>query len=180
VNLVAEDWASRRVIYRGRKIDLALQSLQLSNGTTEEREVVLHRGAVALLPMLPRDRIHLLHNHRYTVGETLIEVPAGTIDEGETPETTAHRELREETGYHAGSLERIADWFVSPGVMNERMYLFVCRDLREGPVDYQPDEALAPFPVSWDDALAMIEEGRIKDAKTILALILGNTHRRRS
>jgi len=167
----------RRIFYRGRKIDVALQSVRRSDGQTVEREVVLHRGAVLLLPMLDGDRLCLVENHRYAVNRTLIELPAGTIDPGETADATAPRELREETGYHAGSIRKVAEWYVSPGVMNERMSLYLCEDLTPGPTDHQPDESLKPIVVSWDDALAMVADGRIDDAKSMLGILLGQRYR---
>ncbi len=168
----------RRVIYRGRKIDLALVPVALTDGLVEEREVVLHRGAVVLVPMLDGDRVCLLRNVRYAVGKTLVEVPAGTIDLGETPEITAARELTEETGYHAARITKLAEWFVSPGVMNERMYLFRCDDLTPGPTSLQPDEHLEPLVVPWDDAVAMAYDGRIEDAKSIIAILFCERLRR--
>jgi ADP-ribose pyrophosphatase len=160
----------RRVIYRGLKIDLALQSVPLTDGTSADREVVVHRGAVALVPLLDDRRVCLVENERYAVGKTLLEVPAGTINEGESPEQTAERELQEETGYRAGSIRRLREWYVSPGVMTERMYLFLCEDLAPGPPCLELDERLKTVVVPWEQALAMIEDGRIEDAKTILAL----------
>jgi len=162
----------RRLIYRGRKIDLALQSVRRVNGTTVEREVVIHPGAVALVPMVDDAHVCLVENQRYSVGKTLLEVPAGTLDPGESPETTAERELREETGYRAGRIRRLRQWYVSPGVMTERMYLFLCEDLQPGPPEHQPDERLRPIVVPWDEALAMAADGRIEDAKSILALMI--------
>jgi ADP-ribose pyrophosphatase len=169
---------NRRVIYQGRKIDLALQTVHLSDGSTAEREVVLHRGAVALLPVLHGDRLCLIKNERYAVGKSLLEVPAGTIDAGESPDSTAPRELREETGYIAGRITRIGEWYVSPGVMNERMFLYVCEDLVPGPTDHQLDEHLETMIVTWDEAIAMVHDGRIEDAKSMLAILLGDRHRR--
>jgi ADP-ribose pyrophosphatase len=169
---------ARRIIYRGRKIDLALLEVTLADGSTAEREVVLHRGAVALLAMVDEDRLCLVRNHRYAVGRTLLEVPAGTLDPGESPEATAARELAEETGYTAGRITRLASWHVSPGVLSERMHLFACEDLRPGPPSHQPDERIEPVMVAWDDALAMVADGRIDDAKTMLALLIGDRWRR--
>ncbi len=162
----------RRVIYRGRKIDLALQAVVLADGTIAPREVVVHRGAVALVPMVDADHVCLVENQRYAVGKTLLEVPAGTIDPGETPEETARRELTEETGFRAGRLSRIREWFVSPGVLSERMFLFLCEDLQSGAVHHQSDERLKPVILPWDEAVRMAHDGRIEDAKTLLALFL--------
>jgi ADP-ribose pyrophosphatase len=163
---------SRRVIYRGLKVDLALQTIVLADGTTAEREVVIHRGAVALVPMVDEDRVCLVKNYRHAIGQTLLEVPAGSIDEGETPEQTARRELTEETGYRAGRMTPVRDWFVTPGVMTERMYLFLCEELELGPTGHQPDERLETVIVPWDDAVAMAQDGRIQDAKSILAVMI--------
>jgi ADP-ribose pyrophosphatase len=162
----------RRIIYRGLKIDLALQSVVLSDGSRADREVVVHRGAVALLPMVDRDHVCLVENDRYSVGKTLLEVPAGTIGEGESPEQTAVRELEEETGYRAGTMRLLRDWYVSPGVMTERMYLFLCETLTPGERRLEPDEKLESVVVAWDQAMEMVNDGRIQDAKTMLALML--------
>lgn len=168
----------RRLIYRGRKIDLALQPVRLRDGTVKDREVVVHRGAVALVPMVDADHVCLLKNFRYAVNAALIEAPAGTIDPGETPEATAPRELIEETGYRAARITRVADWLVSPGVFTERMFLYLCEDLSPGPTAHQPDEHLEPIVVAWDEALLMVHDGRIKDAKSMLAILLCDRRRR--
>jgi ADP-ribose pyrophosphatase len=174
------DSSRRRVIYRGSKIDLALQSVIRADGTVAERELVIHRGAVALVPMVDDDHVCLLENHRFAVDKTLIEVPAGTIDAGERPEQTAARELTEETGYRAARLRRVREWYVSPGFLTERMHLFVCEGLEPGPPHPEPDERLKPVIVSWSDAIAMVDDGRIEDAKTIIALTLCERLRARS
>jgi ADP-ribose pyrophosphatase len=167
------------VIFRGRKIELALQTLALASGEEAEREVVLHPGAVALLAMVDPDHICLVKNGRYAVGKTLLEVPAGTLDPGESPDATAERELCEETGYRAAQISRIAEWYVSPGIMNERMYLYLCQDLHPGPTAHQPDERLEPVVVAWDEAVQMVVDGRIEDAKSMVAILLGQQLRRR-
>lgn len=168
----------RRIIYQGVKLDLALQPVRLADGSLAEREVVLHRGAVALVPILDGDRVCLVYNDRHAIGETLLEVPAGTIDEGETPDQTAPRELAEETGYRAGKLTLLRWWHVSPGVMTERMFLYLCEDLTPGPTDHQPDERLETKIVPWIDAVAMVHDGRIRDAKSMLAILFCDAHRR--
>jgi ADP-ribose pyrophosphatase len=162
----------RRVVFQGRKIDLALQSIALADGTRAEREVVVHRGAVALVPMVDANHVCLVKNHRFAIGQTLLEVPAGSIDEGEDPETTARRELTEETGYRADRMSHIRDWFVSPGFLTERMFLYLCEDLKSGPTDHQPDERLETVILPWHKAVAMALDGRIQDAKSILGILL--------
>lgn len=173
-----EPTPERRVIHRGHKVDLALQLVRLADGSTAEREVVLHRGAVALLAIVDAGRVCLVRNERYAVGRTLLEVPAGTLEPGEPPDAAASRELREETGYVAGRIEPLGAWWVSPGIMDERMFLYRCTDLTPGPTSHQADERLEPVVVPWDEALAMVADGRIDDAKSMLALLIGDRLRR--
>jgi ADP-ribose pyrophosphatase len=165
------------VIYRGLKIDLALQQVERADGTLAEREVVIHRGAVALVPLVDRDHVCLVKNDRYAIGTSLLEVPAGTIDEGESPDQTAVRELIEETGYRPGRIRRLREWYVSPGFLTERMYLYLCEDLEPGPPEHQADERLQAVIVPWTEAIAMVDDGRIEDAKTLLALSICDRQR---
>jgi ADP-ribose pyrophosphatase len=162
----------RRIIYRGRKLDLAVQLTPLADGTLAEREIVVHPGAVVLLPFVNFDHVCMLQIHRWAAGRTLWELPAGTLDPGESPESTAARELREETGYTAARLEKLAEWWVSPGILTERMHLFLCEDLTPGATAHQPDERIQPRVIPWSLALDMIRSGEIQDAKTMTALLL--------
>lgn len=161
-----------RIIYSGVKIDLGLVELELDDGRVVEREVVLHRGAVALLVCVDEEHLCLVRNRRFAVNRTLLEVPAGTIEPGESPRETARRELREETGYTARAIAPLASWWVSPGVMNERMHLFRCSELSASAPSPQADEQLETVIVSRSEALEMVRDGRIDDAKTMLALLL--------
>jgi ADP-ribose pyrophosphatase len=130
---------SRRLIYKGRKVDLTLQTIRLSDGKAAEREVIIHPGAVGMVAMVDADRVCLVRNFRYPPNRSILEIPAGTLEPGEAPESTATRELAEETGYRSGRIEPVATWWVSPALMTERMHIFLCTDLTAGPTEHQPD-----------------------------------------
>jgi ADP-ribose pyrophosphatase len=163
---------SREVVFRGRKIQVAVDTLTLPGGGTARRDVVLHPGAVAILPMVEADRICLVRNRREIVGETLLEIPAGTLDPGEAPEQTAIRELAEETGYRAERWRKLGAFFPSPGVLSETTHLFIAEGLTPGELKLEPDEEIKPEIVSWPQALAWVLDGTIRDAKTIVGLLL--------
>lgn len=129
----------RRVIYRGRKIDLALQAIVLPDGSITHREVVLHRGAVALVPMVDPDHVCLVRNHRYAVSKTLLEVPAGTIDPDESPDETARRELAEEAGVTA-PLERLGEGAYEDDEVRVRGDVFLART--DGPFAFADGEVV--------------------------------------
>ncbi|MEQ8788381.1 MAG: NUDIX hydrolase [Pirellulaceae bacterium] len=135
------------------------------------REVVRHPGAVTVLPLLDDGRVCLIRNFRPAVGRTLVELPAGTLEPNEPPRETAHRELIEETGYRAQSMAPLGEFFLSPGILDERMHLFVATGLTAGEAEREPGEIIENLVVSWDEALAMVDRGEIEDAKTIVALL---------
>jgi ADP-ribose pyrophosphatase len=163
--------SQRRIVYRGRRIDLAIDTLATSGGTPVEREVVLHPGAVAIVPLLDADHVCLIRNYRHSVGQTLLELPAGTLEPGEPPDAAAVRELAEETGYTCRRIRRLIDFYVSPGVLTERMFLYVAEELTPGTMRLDPGETLTPEVVAWSDALQLIERGVIQDAKSIIGLL---------
>jgi len=163
---------TRQVVFRGRKFDVAVDTTVLPDGTTLQRDVVLHRGAVALLALPDPEHVCLLRNQRFTVGETLLEIPAGTLEPGEEPERAAVRELAEETGYRAGRWRKLAEFYPSPGVLSERMHLFLAEELTPGPMQPEAGEQLEPQMVAWGDAVGWCLDGTIRDAKTLVALLL--------
>lgn len=162
----------RKIVHVGRRIQVGIDTIETASGETVRRDVVLHPGAVAILPVLDRDRVVLLRNHRWVVGETLWEVPAGTLEPGEAIETSAHRELIEETGYRAGRMTPRGFLYASPGVMNEKLHLFIAEDLTPGAMAPEADEQLEPVIVPLAEAVAMCLDGRIRDAKTVTSLLL--------
>lgn len=162
----------REIVFRGKKFHVVVEEETLDNGQRIRREAVLHPGAVAILPLLDDDHLCLLRNRRYAVGEVLWEIPAGTLEPGEPPDQAAVRELAEETGYTAASWKKLTEFYPSPGVLGERMYLYLARGLTPGELRLEADEQLVPHIVSLNDALAWALDGTIKDAKTLVALLL--------
>ena len=162
----------REIVHTGRKIKVALDTSPGPNGETIRRDLILHPGAVVILPVLDRDRICLLRNVRFVVGETLWEVPAGTLEPGEPVAKAAERELLEETGYTAASWRNLGHFFPSPGVLDERMHLFVAEGLTPGTARPEVDEQLEPVTVAWADALRMCFDGSIHDLKTVAAILM--------
>jgi len=144
----------------------------LKDGRTKTRSVVRHPGAVAIIPMVDDDCVCLIENYRVSVDQNLLEIVAGTLDEGESPLETAHRELKEETGYRAGSMEEIAWFYLSPGILDEKMTVYVARDLKVGKQDLDVGEEVENRIMSWSDAMQLVFSGKIHDAKTMAALLL--------
>lgn len=163
---------SRRIIYQGKKIQLVQDTSTASDGQPIVRDIVLHPGAVAILPLPDRDHVCLLRNRRATVGETLIEIPAGTLEPGENPDHAAVRELAEETGYSAAAWRKLREFYPSPGVLSEKMFLYVAENLTPGTMKPERDEELEPFVVGWSEALDWAMDGTIKDAKSLVAILL--------
>ena len=140
------------------------------SGKQLERHIVIHPGAVAILPILRDGRIVLVRQLRVAVDAELIELPAGTLEPNESPVSTARRELIEETGYTAKNVSQITSFYSSPGFMREEMFLFKATDLIPGPTNMEDGEKIVTVIVTLDEALSMIARGEIKDAKTIIGI----------
>jgi ADP-ribose pyrophosphatase len=142
------------------------------DGGTLERDVVVHSGAVVLLPILDDGRIVLIRNHRFAIDETLWELPAGTLEPPEPAIDCAARELREETGYAADSLEPLGRFYSAPGFCTELLHAFVATGLTAVGQDLEPTEHIAVHPVSREELDRLLGEGAIVDAKTLATLFL--------
>lgn len=135
-----------------------------------ERDVIVHPGAVVILPVLDAQHIIMIRNYRYTVERELWELPAGTREKGETPIDTARRELVEETGYRAENIEPLMEFYTSPGILTERMHAFIATDLTAVGQDLEPGEDIVCEIVKLDEARQMLIDGRLSDGKTIAVL----------
>jgi ADP-ribose pyrophosphatase len=162
----------KQVIFSGKKVRLEVHTLEDDNGKRHSREVVIHPGAVVILPILSADRILLIKNRRYSVGQILVELPAGTLEKGEEPMNCAGRELVEETGYLAGRLKPLGNFFSSPGILSEKMYAFAAYDLEKAQRKLEQGEEIELEPASLSEAIEMIRTGEIHDGKTITALLM--------
>jgi ADP-ribose pyrophosphatase len=162
-----------------RRFRVVRRRLTSPAGEEIEREVVVHPGAVAIIPMVDAEHVCLIRNFRIAVGKTLIEVPAGTLEPNEPPIETARRELIEETGYTAGRMEPVTKFYMSPGIQNELMHCFVATELTLGDAHRESGEEIQNLVVSWDEAMAMLDRGEIEDSKSIAALLVYDRLRRK-
>jgi ADP-ribose pyrophosphatase len=161
----------RRQVYRGRVVDLGIEHVVLPNGVETDLEVLRHAGASAVAAVDEERRVVLIRQFRHAGGGFLWEIPAGILNPGEAPEACAQRELAEEVGLRAGRLVGLGTMLPTPGYSDERIHLFLGRELETAPMAHEEDEVIQEierFPL--DEALAMIRSGAIVDAKTALGL----------
>jgi ADP-ribose pyrophosphatase len=158
--------------FEGWRIRVRTDRLLNPDGQEVTRDVVEHPGAVTIVARPAPDEVLLIRQYRHATGEELIELPAGTREPGEEPIATARRELEEETGWVAGRIEPLAEFYTAPGFTDERMFLFDASELTEKEQQLEADEFITVVRVHRDDALAMIRDGRIADAKTIVGLLM--------
>ena len=161
----------RTTIYQGAVIRL-IQEHPDVQGHRIIRETIQHPGAVVIVPVLEDRRIVFVRQYRRAVKRELLELPAGTLGPGERREACARRELEEETGWRAGQLRRLGQFFAAPGFVSEQMTLFLAQQLQRADAHPEPDELVRPVSLSLSSALAQIYSGAICDAKTIIGILL--------
>ncbi len=161
---------SRRA-FDGRVISVRLDDVEMPSGRRVTFEIVEHPGAVALVPLTADGRILFVRQFRRAIGSELLELPAGTLERGESPEACARRELAEEVGQQAGQWERLATFYSAPGVLNEEMHLFLARDLSPV-IAEREEEDLRVEPLPLDEARRRIATGEIRDAKSMIGILL--------
>jgi len=158
-----------KIIYSGRVVRLRIDYLK--DRKIKIREVVEHPGAVAILPVISRDRILLINQYRYPVGKWILEVPAGTIKDGESPDECALRELEEETGYRARILKKMLTIYPSPGYSTESIHIYVASGLEKSTQKLEEDEELTIIEMGVDEAIEELMKRNEVDGKTFLALL---------
>jgi ADP-ribose pyrophosphatase len=169
---------SHRRVYAGRVLSVDVDEIEEPGGVRAPREVVRHSGSVVVLAVDDRERIVLVRQYRYPVDDVIWEIPAGRQDPGESPEAGARRELEEEVGATAATVEKVLSFYATPGFCDEVMHLFRATGLTLGTARPDPDEHIEARWVSLPEARAMAARGEVKDAKTLLALFLEEDRRR--
>lgn len=167
-----EKTIKREVLFEGKVIDLHIEEVELPNGHTSRRELIKHPGAVAILALTDEKKIVMVQQYRKALDKVIVEIPAGKLEKGEAPEVTAKRELEEETGYDCETLTPLISFYTSPGFADELVHLFIAKDLKkiENPASLDEDEFVDVLEVSLDEALELIRDKKIYDAKTAYAV----------
>lgn len=173
---MSEAQIDTRRIHTGKVLNLDIDRVRFPNGSEGELEIIRHPGASAVVPFLsdpkgPDPEVLLLRQYRYAADGYLYEIPAGRLDPGETPERCAHRELKEETGCTASSMQHLMTMFTTPGFIDERIHLYLADGLTRGESSREADEFAETITLSLSKALEMIERGEINDGKTIVGLM---------
>jgi NTP pyrophosphohydrolases including oxidative damage repair enzymes len=169
---LTEQQIASKTVFAGKILTISLDTVTLPNGKEATREVVRHPGAVAVVPVTAAGEVVLVRQYRYPVALELLEVPAGKLDKGEQPEACARRELEEETGYRAGTIEHLGTFYTTPGFSDEIMHLYLARDLTQTAQNLDGDEFINIEYYSADKIKALLAAKRIVDAKTLVGLKL--------
>ena len=170
---------SRRILHTGRNFSFTLETVRLDNGKTVDVEMVRHPGATAVVALTPEWQVILLRQYRHSAGEYIWEIPAGTIEPGEAPETCARRELAEEAGLTAVRWEALGELYALPGYSDEIIHLFLAQGLSPTTQRLDQDEMLTVHAIALHECLDMVQNGQLRDAKSMAALLrLSQKHAR--
>lgn len=159
-------------IFDGKIVSLRIDEVTLPNGKTSKRELIGHPGGVAIIAVTEEGKLILVEQYRKPMDKTTIELPAGKREKGEEPIVTAHRELEEETGYTCEKLELVHSFYTSPGFADELLFLYEAIGLQklEDSAPLDEDEFVELMEVTIEEAIEMMKDGRIQDAKTIIGI----------
>jgi ADP-ribose pyrophosphatase len=163
-------------VYEGKAFDVRREQLLLPDGKTTWFDIVVHPGAVTLIPIDTLGRILFVRQYRHAVGKELLELPAGTLNVGEEPAACALREVREEIGMSAGKLEKVGEFYLVPGYSTEYMHLYLASDLQVDPLPGDEDEFITVEAIPLDALPDLISQGVLQDAKSLAALSLAEPY----
>ena len=169
---LTEKFLESKVVFDGKLLKVFSDKVELPNGKETSREFIKHPGAVAVVPITQEGNIVLVRQYRYPVGKTMLEVPAGKLDIGEHPDACVLRELEEETGYVAQNVRKLTSIYTTPGFTDEVIHLYVAENLKLSKPRPDEDEFLDVEVYSKEEIREMLGDGRINDAKSMLALLL--------
>lgn len=169
--MTAPSQAESRTIYAGRVVTLRLDAVPGPDGKPRQREIVEHAPAAAVVAVDAEDRVLLVRQHRPAVGDDLLEIPAGLVDDGETPEAAARRELEEETGLRTNSLTPLARFYSSAGFCTEELHVFLASDLHAGEANLDPGEDVEVVWLPLTQVREMLTRQDLRDAKTLVGLL---------
>ncbi len=167
-----EEILDSTVGFQGRLLTVRVNSVRLPDGHVSTREVIVHPGAVAMIPLLDAEQVLLVRQWRTAAGRALLEIPAGTLEPGEDPRDCAVRELMEEIGYRPQTLTPLASIFLAPGYSSECLHLFLAEDLLPERLAHDEDEQIEVVRLSWREIDAGLQRGEFEDAKTMAGLLL--------
>ncbi|WP_044747934.1 NUDIX hydrolase [Bacillus alveayuensis] len=169
---LVEKTVAKKQIFAGKVIDLYVEEVELPNGKTSKREIVKHPGAVAVIAVTNEGKIVFVRQYRKALDRVLVEIPAGKLEKGEAPLTTARRELEEETGYKCETLHHLTSFYTSPGFADEIVHLYIAENLTklENAASLDEDEFVDVLEVTLEEALQLVKEQQIYDAKTAYAI----------
>lgn len=162
----------REYLYRGKVLDLSRSRFASEAKGEVEIEIVHHNGGAGTLPLFEDGSVALVRQWRYPAGRYSLEIAAGRIEPGQTPEETAARELEEELGYRAGELLKIGEFFVAPGYCEERLFVYLATGLEASEQNLDDDEEIEVVRMPFAEAIACVQSGAIDDAKSIITLLL--------
>lgn len=160
------------ILLKGRAFAIRRDWMKTPDGRETKFDIIEHGGSVVLVPLDADGNLLFVRQYRHAAGQDLLELPAGTLDEGEAPEVCAAREIREETGFAAGKLEKLGEFYLAPGYSTEFMIVYLATDLKHDPLEADADEFLSVEKIPVKDALGMAERGEVPDAKSLAALLL--------
>ena len=163
-------------IYRGPAFNVRRDEVRLPNQGITHLDIIEHVGAVTILPVDDEGRILFVRQYRHAAGRELLELPAGTLNTGEPPETCALREIREETGFAAGKIMKLGEFFLAPGYSTEYMVVYLAAELKHDPLPRDQDEFISLQPIPIGQAYRMALSGEVMDGKSLAGLLLAQAY----